>query len=69
MVYYCDCDWEFDFKGKFFWKIVEFIMVIYLLFIWNYEWEFEVEVLKIVYEYEISVIFEEVKGKILWLEG
>lgn len=67
MVYYCDC--EFDFKGKFFWKIVEFIMVIYLLFIWNYEWEFEVEVLKIVYEYEISVIFEEVKGKILWLEG
>lgn len=69
MVYYRDKECEFDLKGKLLWKIVEFIMVIYLLFMRNYECEIEVELLKIVYEYEIRGIFEEVKGKILWLEG
>ncbi|XP_078367655.1 uncharacterized protein LOC144651576 [Oculina patagonica] len=62
-------DREPHLKGKLSRKIAELTMVIHLLFTRNHEREFEVEALKTAYEHEISVVLEEAKGKISWLEG
>lgn len=62
-------DRELDLKAKLSRKIAELTMVIHLLFTRNHERELEMEALKTAYEHEISVILEEVKGKISWLEG
>lgn len=69
MAHHRDRDREPDLKGKLSRKIAELTMVIHLLFTRNHEREFEVEALKSAYESEISVILEEAKGKISWLEG
>lgn len=62
-------DRELDLKAKLSRKIAELTMVIHLLFTRNHERELEMEALKTAYEHEISVILEEAKGKISWLEG
>lgn len=69
MAHHRDKDREPDLKGKLSRKIAELTMVIHLLFTRNHEREIEVESLKTAYEHEISVILEEAKGKISWLEG
>jgi len=69
MAHHRDRDREPDLKGKLSRKIAELTMVIHLLFTRNHEREFEVEALKTAYEHEISVILDEAKGKISWLEG
>ena len=69
MAHHRDRDRELDLKGKLSRKIAELTMVIHLLFTRNHEREFEVEALKTAYEHEISVLLEEAKGKISWLEG
>lgn len=60
---------ELDLKAKLSRKIAELTMVIHLLFTRNHERELEMEAVKTAYEHEISVVLEEAKGKISWLEG
>lgn len=62
-------DRELNLKAKLSRKIAELTMVIHLLFTRNHERELELEALKTAYEHEISLILEEAKGKISWLEG
>lgn len=62
-------DRDLDIKAKLSRKIAELTMVIHLLFTRNHERELEMEALKTAYEHEISLILEEAKGKISWLEG
>lgn len=69
MAHHRSRDREPDLKGKLSRKIAELTMVIHLLFTRNHEREFEVEALKTAYEHEISLILDEAKGKISWLEG
>ena len=62
-------DRELGLKAKLSRKIAELTMVIHLLFTRNHERELEMEAVKTAYEHEISVVLEEAKGKISWLEG